>query len=232
MMVRRECKNCGERFEIPQWMARANRGIYCGTDCFHQSTRGIPKLSLRRRVLKICPVCKREFETGGRAGSKAKTLCSMECQRRSRYRHGRTCNQLTASDAAYLAGFWDADGSFFLHGPKEGSISFRVSVVGTKALVIKWVRDVTGLGTLVLAKRSNPRWAPVWRWWANGESAESLTRQLMPYLRLKRRQAEIGIAFMERIRDPALKADRQWQEEWRVEMKTLNQRFQERRGVG
>jgi hypothetical protein len=45
-----------------------------------------------------------------------------------------------------------------------------------------------------------------------------------PYLIIKREQADLALATQERLRHPAFKADRTWQEEWRQRMKQLNAR--------
>src|SRR3990167_7044618 len=61
-----------------------------------------------------------------------------------------------------------------------------------------------------------------WQFYCNSESAESLLRQILPYMRVKARQAQLAIAFQERLRDPAALADRDWQIEWKAQMAALN----------
>ena len=43
------------------------------------SELGKPRLDLRKRIIKVCPRCSKEFETGGRAGNKNKVYCSLSC---------------------------------------------------------------------------------------------------------------------------------------------------------
>lgn len=178
--------------------------------------------------VKQCVVCGGSFEVGGRGRPKrAQRFCSNLCSGRARYRTGRTANTLTDAEAAYIAGFIDADGSFIIHGRYDGSdsLAFRVSAGGTKASVFHWMAGVTGVGVVSKARRSqNPRHRDYYQWHANGDAAVSLARQLAPYLVLKREQCELGIAFQERLRTPALKADRAWQQEWRLRMRDLNAR--------
>lgn len=220
------CEACGATFELAAWAVRRGRGKYCSHACYAARSRGRAKPSLRKRTTKACVVCGTAFETGGRAGSASKNFCSVECRRLGRYRTGRQCADLAPLDAAYLAGFWDGEGCFILHRRSgEGStVAFRAAVVGTKESVIRWVKAVTGIGTLVHRPSTNPKWAERWEWWVNGDGAESFTRQLLPYLKLKAEQARMGIDFQARLRDPALKADRAWQEEWRLRMRELNRR--------
>lgn len=40
---------------------------------------GKPRLDLRKRIIKICPRCGKEFETGGRAGRIIQVYCSRHC---------------------------------------------------------------------------------------------------------------------------------------------------------
>lgn len=51
-----------------------------------------------------------------------------------------------------------------------------------------------------------------------------MLRQLQPYMFTKRAQCDLAITFQERLRTPALKADRTWQREALEEMRTLNRR--------
>jgi hypothetical protein len=49
---------------------------------------GKPRFDLRRRIIKTCQRCDKEFETGGRVGSKDKIYCSNHCA--SMTKNGRT----------------------------------------------------------------------------------------------------------------------------------------------
>lgn len=59
---------------------------------------------------------------------------------------------------------------------------------------------------------------------SNSEAAESILQQVRPYLRIKHEQADICLDAQERLRNPALKADRSWQYEYRDRVRALNQR--------
>jgi hypothetical protein len=134
--------------------------------------------------------------------------------------------ELSPADAAYLAGFFDGEGSYILHGRTglTSSITFRVAVVGSKPSVIEWIAEVTGLSSAQVREPTVAGWAPRWTWTVNGDAAVSFTTQIRPYIRLKTEQADLGLAFQARLHDPASKADRTWQEEWRLRMRELNAR--------
>ena len=225
MLVTLICHHCAKEFQLEAWAAKRGRGKYCSHECYSQGNKGSTRPTLLRRVQKQCVTCGKDFEVGGRAGPIEQPTCSRECGYKIMYRHGRVCMPLAPLDAAYLAGFWDGEGSFMLHGRSgTGSIAFRAAVVGTKVEVINWVKEITGIGVIIHHKDPNPNWAEKHLWWVNGDGAWSFTKQLLPYLKLKRLQAELAIAFQERLREPSLKADRSWQEEWRQKMRDMNRR--------
>lgn len=220
------CAQCGVQFGMEQWAVKRGRGKYCSHECYSIAAAGRPKMMLRKRETRTCPVCGVVFETGGRAGRLDQVYCSNACAGKVRYRTGTTCLPLSPADAAYLAGFFDGEGSYILHGRGglTGSITFRVAVVGSKPLVIEWIAEVTGLSSAQVREPAVAGWAPRWTWTVNGDAAVSFTKQIRPYIRLKTEQADLGLAFQERLRDPAYKVDRAWQEEWRQRMRLLNAR--------
>ena len=217
------CEQCGKSFQ-----ALRSRTRFCGRACYG--------LSKRKRAERACAVCGGTFEVGGRAGKWTQQFCSVECQGKGRYRRGREANDLSPVDAAYIAGFIDADGSFLIHGRYDGSdtLAFRVQAAGTKPETILWLGEATGVGNTVYRKRwtKNPRHNGIWQWQANGDAAWSVARQIAPYLKVKRQQAELGIEFHERLRNPALKADPSWQREYRDRMRELNARGRKETGDG
>jgi len=223
MVITNVCETCGKEFEVDR-PNKAKKRRFCSLKCYG-STR-------QKREIATCAVCGTEFERGGHfvkgSGRKVagQTLCSNECARRARYRHGRLCKELAPTEAAYLAGVWDSDGAFILHGRYDGSdtVAFRCAIGVTKAAIIEWLVEKAGIGTRYFHRTANPKHADRYDWWVNGDGAESFARQLLPYLVLKRPQAELGIEFQERLRDPALKADRIWQQEYRERMRDMNKR--------
>ena len=238
VMVSGTCEQCGETFERDAAIVRSRGARYCDKRCYTQSRIGKKRADIRqlKHIEQTCPVCKKSFMPGATKSEgvkqryrKEQRFCSWECSRKAHYRRGRICVDLSSHDAAYLAGFFDGEGSFMLQRGAHGSPNntFRVSTAGSKETVIRWLYEITGVGTISfsdLLRRTNPNWAPKWEWSATADAAESFTRQLLPYLKLKCEQAELGLAFQERLRDPSIKAQPLWQEEWRQRMRDLNRR--------
>lgn len=69
--VQRNCKKCGQSFEVPPSRAKDNRGVFCSNAC-----RGYSRIS--HNMQKLCAVCGTSFETNkSRRGAK---YCSTHCQ--------------------------------------------------------------------------------------------------------------------------------------------------------
>lgn len=60
--------------------------------------------------------------------------------------------------------------------------------------MMSWLRDRIG-GTVKLEKRSNPRHKPVFRWYVGADELDAIVRAVVPYLIVKKRQAELVIAY-------------------------------------
>jgi hypothetical protein len=107
----------------------------------------------------------------------------------------------TPIDWAYLAGFVDGEGSVCLSTVEysrgagvftEWRMTLRVS--NTEETVISWIRSLFG-GNVYYYVRPNPRHRPVWTLkWANRKAVPILTG-LLPYLKAKRHQVELALAF-------------------------------------
>jgi hypothetical protein len=147
----------------------------------------------------------------------------MECQQASRYRNGAKCNELSRDDAIYMAGFIDGEGSIILTGHR-GKAELKLGVVNTNKAVLLWMCEVTGIGAVHLHQKEEQKKQQSYMWSLNADAVESLLLQLLPYLKVKKAQAELGIETHSRLRDPALNADRVWQSEYIIRMKTLNAR--------
>lgn len=69
-----------------------------------------------------------------------------------------------------------------------------------------------------------PEVSEAYFWHCNSDAALSVITQIRPYLVIKTVQADLAIDTQKRLRVPALKADRTWQQEHRLQMKELNRR--------
>jgi predicted nucleic acid-binding Zn ribbon protein len=173
---------------------------------------------------RLCPACRTAFIVGGKGRPpKAQRFCSDECQRHSRYRRGKRAAILTPIQAAYLAGIVDGEGSIMIVR-HHSTVMPVVSVTNTGWALLEWIRRRTKLGAICRQYRATAKRSETWFWRCSSEGAESLLLQVRRFLVLKGEQAQLAIALQQRLRDPALKADRAWQLAYLDRMKALNRR--------
>ncbi len=111
------------------------------------------------------------------------------------------------TDLAYTAGIIDGEGCIHIRRQWDKrykgcyKYTLTVSVASTDEWLPRWLQFAWG-GCVVLNDRSiaNPKWKPAYQWQlASGKALVFLTA-ILPYLRLKKPQAEIGIGFQKRQR--------------------------------
>ena len=105
------------------------------------------------------------------------------------------------TDLAYLSGILDGEGCIHIGKytytgtslPKY-KLAVQVSMVDKVPLLL--LRFAFG-GYLHLRKRKNEKWKPLWEWGVGSASAVECLRDLLPYLKTKRAEAELAIKFWE-----------------------------------
>lgn len=226
MKVLLTCRACDKGFEVERWQAAPGprQKKYCSIACYQLASVGHRSYHPDPVEERTCVACGDVFQVGGRGRpSKRARFCSEDCQRRGRYRNGAVANVLTEIDAAYLAGLVDGEGSIMIN-PRGDTVTARLTVTNTHRGVLHWLSEVTGLGKVQAHRPESARHRATWMWVVNGDGALSLLKQLEPFMRIKRQQAMLAIETQERLRDPALKADRSWQADYREQMRAFNLR--------
>jgi hypothetical protein len=150
-------------------------------------------------------------------------FCSRRCALDGRFRRGKECAKLTDAQAAYIAGFLDADGSVILYGRGEKA-RLRVSFTNRHKETLEWIVAVTGVGNVAGGKRQNAKHSYCWNAFVNSEAAETLLTQVAPFMITKRTQAELAIDFHRKLHNPAYASDIAWQQQVMSQMKDLNRR--------
>ena len=115
---------------------------------------------------------------------------------------------MNSEDWAYIAGFVDADGH--IGGTRSGYRSngamryaVRLTVTNANPEIANWLKKEFG-GSVHLSNTSAPtHHRPVWRWSAMGRDAKPVLLNLLPYLRVKKKQAELVLQFIETLRQPS-----------------------------
>ena len=121
-------------------------------------------------------------------------------------------NKLSNTDAAYIAGFLDGEGTITIYRNSyrsaDGTPTYAllVSIWNTFQGVIDWIALTVGYGNVHFKRRSSVKgYKPIYEWKVNGEVAIELLRQLQPYLKVKRLQAEIAFQFGDTLSGPGRK---------------------------
>jgi hypothetical protein len=107
------------------------------------------------------------------------------------------------AEIAYLAGYFDGEGTVVIgksmyqskkHGPQSYH-SLRIQVASTDIVSIREFERVFG-GYVQYHETKRPgQWKSRWDWCACAHEATAALQQMLPHLKVKRHDAEVGIAF-------------------------------------
>lgn len=95
-------------------------------------------------------------------------------------------------DAAYIAGFVDGEGCIAVKTGKRDARDFvlRLRIVQNQYEVLFWIKCVCGFGTIYTRPSLKS-----WELSFNGKDALSVLRDIYPFLKVKRLQAEAAFKF-------------------------------------
>ncbi len=125
-------------------------------------------------------------------------------------------------DLSYTAGIIDGEGSICLikRSTRYQKIFLSVSVGNTNEWLIQWLKMQYG-GDISTSK--NKTGSTMWHWDITRYKASNFLKLILPYLRIKRPQAELAIKFQARKRKgPMADGQAVIQEAERLLMKSYN----------
>ena len=112
-----------------------------------------------------------------------------------------TLNLMTEVQLAYLAGLLDGEGCITVcqrgrklkSGTPQHEALVAVGMVDPTAIL--WALNATGLGRIRRHDNTkyNPKWSMAYTWRVSTRDAARLLERVLPYLQLKKRQAELVI---------------------------------------
>ena len=136
---------------------------------------------------------------------------------------------MKATDWAYLAGVLDSDGCVTIgKSDSKGRSYYRlcVHITNTSRELIDWLATFFG-GTIYLSNPNSPKhYKSAWRWSVRGRDASPILWGVLPYLRVKRERAELGLQFIKTMdRSPQLLTDKQVKQRERIHaiLRSMNQ---------
>lgn len=182
------CQVCGAtKLVTPQ---HAERQKFCSATCQGQDRRG-KFFGTRATANRVCQICDRPFHakkvhvTAGIA-----KFCSNGCRGASQQIPLKI--PALVEDLIYLAGIVDGEGTITL---MSSSFVPRILVANSHAGLMQWLHATYG-GSLYNPRATRkPNHKPIITWGVGVVQAITLCRLLHPYLKIKRRQAEIVIAW-------------------------------------
>lgn len=106
---------------------------------------------------------------------------------------------ISGLDRAYLAGLIDGEGSFYCGGigTHRNKTCYPIFAIGmTDEDVLTWMAGLFGCSiSYVLKRTKNPKWKDQYFVRLSGTRVQILCQILLPYLRVKRQQAELICRF-------------------------------------
>lgn len=136
----------------------------------------------------------------------------------------------THLQCAYLAGLIDGEGSIIIKHKNHRQYSILLTIYNSHEPVLQWVTSHFGCGFVCTQRNQRDRdQVPVYAWTSASFRAYHVLRATLPYLIIKKAQAEIVIEFQEALTskqrhrwNQITDDDLQWREEQRLRLSRLN----------
>lgn len=103
------------------------------------------------------------------------------------------------TEIAYLAGFFDGEGCVAIGKQKKSddrnpTYALRVSISSSNVWIVHKIQFAFG-GSIYVKLRTKGHNLDCWQWCVSGPKAMEFLKFILPYLHLKKPQAEIAIQF-------------------------------------
>ncbi len=144
------------------------------------------------------------------------------------------------TDIAYTAGIIDGEGCITLSkyyysitNRRKQRTSLSVKVSMTDEWMVRWLQFSWGGAVSCHQYTDKPNWSDYWSWQIQANQATKFLKVLLPYLHLKRQQAELAIKFQARKRGKGQRATDEelvLQEADYILMRTLKKRGKSHQG--
>jgi hypothetical protein len=108
---------------------------------------------------------------------------------------------LSATEAAYIAGIIDGEGSISMsytgprYGYRYGNYRLVLQVGNTKEPLIEYLHRITGVGNRWNREGQKQEHAKVWYWQVTNQKAAEVIGSCLPYLVIKVEQALLALSY-------------------------------------
>ena len=107
----------------------------------------------------------------------------------------------------YIAGFVDGEGTITIrkyrtrNSIRGYSYNLYFAVSNTNPEVLKAMRDVVGAGCVTRSNKfkNKPHWKECFHWKAHSRKAAIIIEKLLPYLIIKKPQAQLALKFQQKM---------------------------------
>lgn len=144
---------------------------------------------------------------------------------------------------AYLDGIIDGEGCIIIHGQKSrkgGKVfvyyTLFINVGNTSFSLLKWINDRFGGSVFPQTRLANRR--QVWHWNVASKQAEEILLGILPYLVIKKDQAELALRFRDSYKGlkpcsghPLPASVNEFREKCKVELSDLKKQKTTKRGM-
>lgn len=129
--------------------------------------------------------------------------------------------KLTSTETAYLAGFIDGEGSLFIQKTRKNRYIPTIRITNTDKIMVDFCNEYGGFW---LCQERTVKWKPVYRWILSPSLCKFYLPQLLPYLKIKRKQALVMMEALKECRGSGYPQNKELMEKYRKELQRLNAR--------
>lgn len=131
---------------------------------------------------------------------------------------------MTEVELAYMAGIIDGEGCVNIWCRSDRKeYRLRLSVTNCDLSLMLWIKSTFG-GYLYRREAQKAGWKTKYEWMVTGKLLDNVLPIILPYLKIKRRQAELAVCFRKSFEDGKNVSSKTWvfRKDCYCEMKNLN----------
>ncbi len=129
---------------------------------------------------------------------------------------------MSDTDLAYIAGFFDGEGSIFVSKSKK-QYFLTVSISNTNLLVLESIRRIMG-GGISKSPDKRENCSQLFRLRLYCNEAKKFLERILPYLKIKKEQAKLAIEFQSKMEMGKLTIPKEEQEKYRIQINSFNKK--------